>query len=127
MKVFLDANILFSAADAQSKTSEVLSELVSSGHEAVTNVYAWDETERNLMKKRPHMLRGFEDLRGLVEIVDTSLARLDVECEEKDMAILAGAIDAGCSHLWTGDKKHFGKFYGKRIHGLLVVPSVPLF
>ena len=126
MRVFLDANILFSAADARSITSADLAELIRLGHEVVTNSYAWDETKRNLMRKRPHMLEGLEDLRSMLEIVDTSNPFLNIECAEKDKEILAGAISAGCTHLWTGDKRHFGTFYGKKVHGVLIVPSVSI-
>ena len=126
MRVFLDANILFSAAGTESKTANTLAKLIKNGHEAVTNSYAWDEAADNLTKKRPHTLGTLEKLRGLVKIIDDTKPYLTFDCEEKDRQILAGAIGTGCSHLWTGDKKHFGMFYGRRIHGVLVVPSVPL-
>jgi len=126
MRVFLDANILFSAADTKSKISATLEKLMQAGHEAVTNSYAWDETAHNLEKKRPYLLGALERLRCMIKIINATKPCLIFNCEEKDKPILAGAIGAGCTHLWTGDKRHFKNFYFKRIHGVLVVPSIPL-
>jgi len=35
---------------------------------------------------------------------------------EKDRPILLAAIEARATHLITGDKRLFGKYFGKRIH-----------
>ena len=121
LRVFLDANVLFSAADERSRTSEVLVELLRFDHEAVTSPYAWTEARRGVERKRPHLLNGFEELRDHVAIIDAPVAPLDIECAEKDKPILAGAIGARCTHLWTGDKAHFGQFYGRTIHGVKVI------
>ncbi len=48
----------------------------------------------------------------------------DVELVEKDKPILAGAIGAGCTHLWTSDRLHFGPFYGTVVHGVRIVSSI---
>ncbi len=37
----------------------------------------------------------------------------------KDQPILAAANGAGCTHLLTGDARHFGHLYGKRVQGAL--------
>jgi len=126
MRIFLDANVLFSLADARSRTSETLSMLMQFNHEVVTNSYAWGEAYRNLESKRPHWLSGLEELRDMVMLVDTAGILLNIECEEKDKPILAGAIGTGCTHLWTGDKAHFGKYYGRKIHGVMIVSNILL-
>ena len=126
MRIFLDANILFSAADPQSNTFENLTKLLRSCHEPITSSYAWAEVRRNLERKRPHLLNGLDALRGAVTIVDAFVMPVGVECAEKDVPIFAGAIGARCTHLWTGDKAHFGKFYGKNICGVTVVSGIQL-
>ncbi|MCL1919839.1 MAG: hypothetical protein FWG50_01985 [Kiritimatiellaeota bacterium] len=65
-------------------------------------------------------------LRNAVTIVDAFVMPVGVECAEKDIPILAGAIGARCTHLWTGDKAHFGKFYGRKICGVTVVSGIQL-
>jgi hypothetical protein len=39
----------------------------------------------------------------------------------KDVPILLAAIAARCTHLLTGDRKHFGQYFGKSIHGVNVM------
>jgi hypothetical protein len=50
----------------------------------------------------------------------------DLEVAEKDKPILAGAIGAACTHLWTSDRLHFGAWYGKCLHSVLIVSSIHL-
>jgi len=125
MRVFLDANVLFSASDLRSETARNLMMLLNHGHEAVTNPYAWEEAWRNIKTKYPHWLSGLERLRDAVAIIDIP-AIVDIECEAKDKPILAGAVGARCTHLWTGDKTHFGMFFGRKICGVTVVSSLQL-
>jgi len=129
MRVFLDANVLFSAADVLSRTSEILKALVQLNHEAVTNTHAWGEVLRNISAKRPQALAGLKKISRQLEILDTFTPPLplDIVCAEKDVPILAGAIDAQCTHLWTGDKAHLGQYYGRRIQGVMVVSSHQLY
>lgn len=39
---------------------------------------------------------------------------------------LLDIILSKCTHLWTGDKKHFPQLYGKTIHGVKIVSSIML-
>lgn len=125
MKVFLDANILFSASDEKSATRKVFNRLRRQGT-TVTSPHAWEEARRNLERKCPHLLPGLEKMRRGVVMTHAFRLPPDVDVEEKDKPILAGAIGEGCTHLWTGDRLHFGSFYGKRVHGVLVVSSCQL-
>lgn len=45
-----------------------------------------------------------------------------VHLPEKDIPILLAAIEARCTHLITGDLRHFGPFFGKKLSGILVLP-----
>ena len=126
MKVFLDANILFSASNLQSRTATLLAGLIQRGHETVTSVYAWGEVVRNVNAKCPHWLGSLQRFREHIDIIDVFTEPLDVECEGKDEPILAGAIGTRCTHLWTSDKAHFGRFYGQTIHGVTVISSVQM-
>jgi hypothetical protein len=38
----------------------------------------------------------------------------------KDRPVLAAAIRHRCEALVTGDRAHFGRFYGKAIHGVTI-------
>jgi hypothetical protein len=48
----------------------------------------------------------------------------DLEIADRDKPILAGAIGAGCTHLWTSDRLHFGNLYGEVFHGVRIVSSI---
>jgi hypothetical protein len=48
------------------------------------------------------------------------------ERPEQDIPIIAGASASQCAYLWTSDKKHFGKWYGRKLHGVTVVSSIML-
>ena len=125
MKVFLDANILFSASDRNSATRTLLERVAQEG-QVVTSPHAWEEARRNLEAKRPHLLAGLGELESYVSITHAFLLPDSVSVVEKDQPILAGAVGAKCTHLWTSDRTHFGSFYGKRIAGVKVVSSVML-
>ena len=125
MRLFLDANILFSAADARSATHQLLLLVLKTGC-ALTSPHAWEESRRNLANKRPHLLPGLDDIKGKIEMTHALQAHLDVEIEEKDRPILAAAVASACTHLWTSDRMHFGHLYKKTVQGVLVVSSLQL-
>ena len=45
---------------------------------------------------------------------------------DKDTPVLAGAAGAECTHLWTSDQRHFGRYYGTDLLGVRVVSSIGL-
>jgi hypothetical protein len=40
---------------------------------------------------------------------------------EKDLPIFAAAVNRRCTHLITGDVRHFGSYVGKKVAGVLVL------
>ncbi len=120
-RVFLDANVLFSAAWRVGARLGALWEV--SGATLVTSRYAIEEARRNLEALRPAAVARLDRLcqqLEVVEEVDMGLG-LGTELAEKDLPIVAAALGARCSHLLTGDHQHFGPFFGSRIRGLLVL------
>ena len=121
--LFLDANILFSAAyrpDAGLRRLWGLPEV-----RMITSVYAAEEARRNL--SHPQQLADLEELLGSVEIVPTAVPTdhplfSTIKLPDKDQPILLAAISAGATHLLTGDVQHFGPYYGERIEGVLILP-----
>ena len=126
MRIFLDANVLFSAAASESATRRLL-EAVLRHAEAVTCPHAWEEARRNLALKRPSLLDGLDALERRLEITLAFAAPLPAtELPACDEPVLAGAIGAGCSHLWTGDRRHFGRYYGRTLGGVRIVSAAML-
>jgi predicted nucleic acid-binding protein len=120
-RIFLDANILFSAAWRPDSGLSRLWKLADTA--LVTSHYAAEEARRNLdnADQRSRLLQ----LMLVVQRVPDCLAGKlpdHVTLPEKDRPILLAAINAQASHLLTGDRQHFGKLYGKSIGGVLVLP-----
>jgi hypothetical protein len=44
-----------------------------------------------------------------------------ISLPEKDVPILLAAIEARATHLLTGDVRHFGPYFGKRIEGIMIL------
>jgi predicted nucleic acid-binding protein len=125
MRVFLDANILFSASDPDSATRQLLDVVAKEGR-LITNPHAWEEARRNLALKRPEFLSGLKELLPRIHISSLVGAVPETTLDAMDLPILAGAIGAGCTHLWTSDWRHFGRYYGRRLSGVLVVSILDL-
>jgi hypothetical protein len=125
VKVFLDANILFSASDEKSATRGLLDRLARRGA-LVTSPHAWEEARRNLERKRPHLLPGLESLRDIVVVTHAFVLPPDLKIVEKDQPIVAGAVGSACTHLWTSDRLHVGDLYGATLHGVTIVSSIQL-
>jgi predicted nucleic acid-binding protein len=120
--LFLDANILFSAAYREESGLLRLWKIRSVN--LVSSAYAVEEARRNLstpfQKERLDKL-----LTHLTQIlpyhVDIDLPE-NVTIREKDKPILLSAIFAKADFLITGDVKDFGKFYGKKVGGVTILP-----
>jgi len=117
-RVFLDANVLFSAAHVSESRLLVLWSLQDV--ELVTSLYALEEARRNLPPD------GVDALDGLIErmtvVTGAGSGRLPdgVALADKDIPILLAAIDSGCTHLLTGDKRHSDRLYGRKVGGVLI-------
>jgi predicted nucleic acid-binding protein len=123
-RVFLDANILFSAAyrpDAGLRQLWSVPDV-----ELVTSAYAVEEARRNL--DRPEQRVALEGLLQSVQVLpatpgDPSLT-VPIDLAEKDRPILAMAVATRATHLLTGDVQHFGRYYGQTIMGVRILPPV---
>jgi len=120
MRVFLDANILFSGAQPHSRMRAFLEVLLKHG-DCVTNAYAVEEARRNLELKSPVALRHLDALVRKCELIPVSTTDLEVELPLKDVPILGGAVAGHATHLLTGDEQDFGVYFGKTVQGVKIV------
>lgn len=110
LRVFLDANVLFSAA-LGGLSFELVWELAEKGKiMLVTSQYCRIEAERNLLRKRPEAKQRFYELLAQVsEVPDPqALGTAANLLPEKDAPVYAAAIAVRAQVLLTGDRKHFG-------------------
>ena len=124
MRIFLDANILFSAAKSDGAVRELLTLLLKAGHECRADGYVAEEARRNLVAKAPDGLPALEALLARVHVASVQPHRATLEATralpEKDRPVLAAAIRLDCNALMTGDRTHFGAFYGKTLGGVKI-------
>lgn len=119
-RVFLDANVLFSAAYGSSSLLRFW-ELARSGKiKLLTSNYALEEAQRNL--DNGNQRRRLEDLSKELTLVPEPPP--DVSCPgslpEKDRPLLAAALCAGATHFVTGGKQHLEKYFCIKIKGMLI-------
>lgn len=124
MRIFLDANVIFSAAKSAGAVRELLERLIAAGHECWADGYVVEEARRNLDAKAPGGLAALEKLLPRLQVAGAhpAPAALDAapRLAEKDWPVLAAAIRLGCDALVTGDRSHFGALYGRKPGGVAV-------
>jgi predicted nucleic acid-binding protein len=120
-RVFLDANVLFSAAYRDHSALARLWALPDTA--LVTSQYAVEEARRNL--EIPEQRSRLAQLIGDMQIVpDEDVVGLEivgVDLPVKDWPILWAAIVVQATHLLTGDLRHFGQYFGQSICGVNVM------
>lgn len=120
-RVFLDANVLFSAAYRSDSGLLALWRRASTA--MITSAYALDEARRNLSSDGQR--RRLDALAGACEIVPTPASAVlpqGLVLPPDDQLIFLAAMAAHATHLVTGDRTHFGPYYGRSIAGVLIVP-----
>lgn len=125
LRIFLDANVLFSAAKAPGAMRQMLAGLKNQGHVLVADAYVCAEAQRNLVAKASKT--ALQDLEVILVNVESGGARQTITANqaelvnwlpEKDRPVLLAAIALSCDALVTGDKKHFGAGYGQSFAGV---------
>ena len=115
MRLFLDANALFTAAHNPGGKAALVIGLGRRGHWALaTSLYASEEAQRNLARKFPESLDDLNSLLQGVSLVEHHPGlRFPANLAEKDRPIFQAAVACGATHLLTGDLKDFGPFMNR--------------
>lgn len=126
-RVFLDANVIVSAAlTPHSRLGELWS---LDDVRLIASPYVTEEARRNVtdstaVARLELLIAGMAVLPS--EPVDFVIEG-DPELPAKDRPVLLGAIAAGSTFLLTGDMSHFGSCYGRAFSGVTVLlPGVYL-
>lgn len=118
-RVFLDANVLFSAAYRETAGLRQLCELDDT--RLLTSGYALEEARRNLESEQ--QLRALNRLTEALELVGEAPGRKlpsGLDLPDKDRPILQAALEAGATHLLTGDVTDFGTLMGTEVEGVCI-------
>jgi predicted nucleic acid-binding protein len=126
-RLFIDANVLFSAAYRAGAGIARLWTLEEV--ELLSSDYAVEEARRNLSDS--DRLARLEERIGSLELVagvsvdEDFFKTLDVR--EKDWPILGGALAGRATHLITGDHRDFGALFGSDVRGVKIMPPADYF
>lgn len=124
MRIFLDANVLFSAAKSDGSIAQLLGFLHAARHDLWADGYVLEEARRNISAKAPERLVHLEGIAARLRIADAHPADAGqpfaASLPEKDRPVLAAAVRLKCDALVTGDRTHFGVLYGKKVAGVAI-------
>jgi predicted nucleic acid-binding protein len=121
VRLFLDANVLVSAAWKDG--SKVARIWQISGVELVTSNFVVTECRRNLFREEQQSrLSNFLLALRVLEFPRMPILENPPSLPEKDQHVLAAAVLARADFLVTGDRKHFGEWYGGSVCGVRVEP-----
>lgn len=127
MRIFLDANVIFSAAHNRDGNGRALFLIAATGRiTLVTSRYAIEEAARNIALKYPQCAGDLKSLHDALALVPEPNAAMVAAASsnglpDKDAPILAAAIAGRAEVLVTGDRRHFGALYRKVIEGVHVM------
>lgn len=120
-RVFLDANVLFSASWRPHAGLLRLWKLPDV--RLVTSEYALNEAHYNLDSDEQR--RRLDALAASLEVVSEPARAAPlpdgITLPDKDQPILRGAIRERCSFLITGDLRHFGEYFGRTVAGVTIL------
>lgn len=131
MRIFLDANVLFSAARSAGAIRFLVHELHAAGHILVADEYVATEARRNVAAKAGSEATSY--LQALLTQIEVSLVLYPPTPQtnvlwlpEKDRPVLVAAAALKCNALVTGDRTHFGAGYGKAFDGVAIYSPAQL-
>ena len=122
IKIFLDSNVIISGLLSDKGAPRVILDLLSLGLPqlaGVTGKYNIIEIERNLTKKMPEALPVYNKYLPLLNLdiiplpTSREIAKLSGATSQKDIPVLASAINGNVDFLVTGDRKDFSHLTGQ--------------
>ncbi|MBU4372805.1 MAG: PIN domain-containing protein [Proteobacteria bacterium] len=127
MKLFLDANVIFTAAYSAQGLSRGLFRLAAAGKCSLyTSPFAHEEAVRNIHNKAPGKLADLTVLMKQVEILPEPHPKwitwaAGLPLVRKDAPVLAAAIQGKVDIFVTGDRRDFGHLFGRALEGVKIL------
>ena len=120
-RLFLDTNVLFSAAYNEDSDFQRLWQLPDTT--LIISTYILEEVLRHVVE--PSRLERLGRLLAGVETI-TNWAHVSLPDEmatlrQKDVPVIQAAITAQATHLITGDKHDFGDYFGQTVEGVEII------
>ena len=130
MRLFFDANTLFTAAHNPKGKAALIIDLGAQGYWGLyTSAYAIEEARRNLEAKFPATLVTFAKLLAMFHTgPENQMHKCPAGLPDKDCPIYLAAHGCRATHLLTGDIRDFGPFMNQpKKTGRLIIQTVAQF
>ena len=127
MKLFLDANVISTAAYSTRGLSRGLFRLAVAGKCTLyTSAFAYEEAERNIQKKARDRRAELTRIMNQVGILSEPHPRWVVQMEKlplagKDAPVLAAAVQGKVDIFVTGDRRDFGHLFNRVLEGVKIL------
>ena len=119
-RLFLDANVLFSAAYGSSGIERLWDLQRAGSCRLMVSCFVIEEARRNL--RQPEQIRRLDDkLEAALVVPESPADRCPLDLPDKDRPVFSAAMAAGATHLITGDRRHFGAYYGTTVAGVRIL------
>lgn len=119
-KLFLDVNILFSAAYGSPAMKRLWEQAKKGTYTLIASSYVIEEARRNL--DNDEQVMALEECLIRVQIVPE--VDPDIPCPidlpKKDRPVYMAALLARADYLITGDLDHFGPYLGQKVQGVTI-------
>jgi hypothetical protein len=118
-RLFLDANVLFSAA--YKIDARLLSLWELRNVTFCSSQYALQEARINLAGEDQRT--RLSELSASLHLFEPRQTQLPpgILLPEKDVPIFLAAVEARATHLLTGDVQHFRAYFGKKVEGIAIM------
>ncbi|MBK5101628.1 MAG: PIN domain-containing protein [Desulfobacteraceae bacterium] len=118
--IFLDANILFSAAYGSPAVKRLQEKAKSNECSLLASEYVIEEARRNLDTKE--QITALKNVLSQVRVVREAAPEIScpISLPSKDRPVFMAAMMAQADYLVTGDLIHFGLYFGKTIQGVTI-------
>jgi len=129
MKLFLDANVIFTASYSARGLSRGLFRLAAAGKCSLcTSAFAHEEAVRNIHNKAPEKLADLTVLMKQVDILPEPNPKwvtwaAGLPLVRKDAPVLAAALQGKVDIFVTGDRRDFGHLFGQVLEGVKILTS----
>lgn len=118
-RLFLDANILFSAAYGSPSMDRFWDLASAKKVHLITSAHAIEEARRNL-EVIEHRERLENLIQGIIIVPEPPASfSCPISLNKKDIPVFAAALSSKATHFITGDIKHFGQYFSKAIGGII--------
>ncbi len=127
MKLFFDANVIFTAAHSAQGISRGLFRLAAAGQFTLcTSAFAYEGAVRNIQKKAPDKLADLTMLIQQMVILPEPHPQWVIWAERlplagKDAPVLASAIQVKVDIFVTGDRRYFGHLFSQVLEGVKIM------